>query len=284
MSEQKVKDTYGGPRHKVEYDRLRAQHELVKAEMGGKLLLCPADLSRPDLRVLDSATAEGTWLVDLATTVPSSATLIGTDISAQHFLPPADRPANVELSLHSIFDTWPAHLQEYFDVAHQRFVLSVCPNDDAGVDAVKKLFACVKPGGWIELHEGDMQSIREGPEHAAFTRFRDVMVRAWGAIGNRPRPAEHLVEWLQKAGAVDVQEHVQTIKVGAASEDREQGQRAVDMLLFLSDAMKKMLADKPGHPSAEEFDQLKVDLEKEMNTVGNVYHYRLAFGRKVSQK
>ncbi|PTU17394.1 hypothetical protein P175DRAFT_0445685 [Aspergillus ochraceoroseus IBT 24754] len=275
----KVQDTYRGPRHAGEYDRLRTQHALVKTSMNGKLLYCPVDLNQPNIRILDSATAEGTWLIDLAQSVPSSATLIGTDIAPQHFAAELGRPSNVQLLTHSILDTWPVELQGSFDVVHQRFVLTVASNE-TGPDAVRKLFACVKPGGWIELHEGNMLSIQEGPEHAAFTTFRDIMVNAWAAIGNQPSPGSYLVTWLKEAGAVDIQEDIQTIRVGAASEDKEQGERAVQVLLHLLDGMKMMLGDKPGHPTKKEFDELKRDLETELRTVGNVYYYHLAWARK----
>ncbi|KAJ5665120.1 uncharacterized protein N7477_007568 [Penicillium maclennaniae] len=282
MTQSHVPDTYRGPRHQGEYDRLRTQHDLVKAAMNGKLLYCPADLTKPDLHVLDSATAEGTWLIDLAQSVPSTATLYGTDIAPQHFVPENERPSNVHLSPHSIFDAWPAEFQNSFDVVHQRFVLTVGSNETAQ-EAVKLLFSCVKPGGWIELHEGNMLSIQEGPEHAAFMKFRDIMVNAWAAIGNQPSPGSFLVPWLKSAGAVDIQESVQTIKVGAASENKEQGERAVTVLLYLLDGMKKMLCGKPGQPDSNDFDDLRKELEVELRTVGNVYYYHLAWAQKAQK-
>lgn len=43
-----------------ETTRLRLQHDVIKDAMGGQLVLAPADLSRSGLRILDSATADGT--------------------------------------------------------------------------------------------------------------------------------------------------------------------------------------------------------------------------------
>lgn len=39
--------------------RLRMQHEVIKDAMGGRLILAPVDMSRPGLRILDSATTDG---------------------------------------------------------------------------------------------------------------------------------------------------------------------------------------------------------------------------------
>ncbi|KAJ5894545.1 hypothetical protein N7495_006236 [Penicillium taxi] len=279
MTESHTQDTYRGPRHQGEYDRLRTQHDLVKASMGGRLLYCPVDLEQPNLRILDSATAEGMWLIDLAQLVSSSTSLYGTDIAPQHFVNQNERPPNVHLSLQSIFDPWPVNFQNSFDVVHQRFVLTVGSNETAQ-EAVKMLFSCVKPGGWIELHEGNMLSIQEGPKHAAFMKFRDTMVNAWAAIGNQPSPGLFLVPWLRSIGALNIYESVQTIKVGAASDDEEQGERAITVLLHLLDGMKIMLSDKPGQLTCKEFDDLRKQLEVELRTVGNVYCYHLAWAQK----
>ncbi|KAJ4854542.1 methyltransferase domain-containing protein [Trichoderma breve] len=281
MAESTIEDTYRGPRHQGEYDRLRIQHELAKTAMQGKLLYSPVDLAQPNLRVLDSATGEGTWLIDLAQSVPASASLFGADIAPQHFMSQDQRPPNVHLSGHSIFDPWPAEYQGSFDVVHQRFVLTV-GSDETAQEAVKLLFACVKPGGFIELHEGDMLSIQEGPDHVAFMKFRDIMVNAWNSIGHQPSPGSFLVQWLKAAGAINIQQDRQTIKVGAAADDKELGEKAMAVLLHLLDGMKKMLSDKPGQPTSSEFDDLRSELEHELRTVGNVYYYHLAWAQKAT--
>ncbi|KAK4153863.1 S-adenosyl-L-methionine-dependent methyltransferase [Chaetomidium leptoderma] len=278
-----TEDTYRAPRTRVEYDRLSTQHELIKAAMGGQLLRCPVNLSRPDLRVLDSGTAQALWPLDVARTVPATATLVGTDIAPQHFPPPEERPANLTLLQQSIHDPWPAEMRGSFDAVHQRFVLAACPSADAARAAVAGLWGCVRPGGggWMELHEGNMHVIREGPQHGAMMRFRDTMVSAWqNGIGQMTDPGPRLGGWLRAVGAVDIVEEVQVIKLGAEADDPEQGDRAMAVLLNMLDGMKPMLAGKPGHPSAEEFDKLRADLIQELNEVGNYWEYYLAFGRK----
>lgn len=42
-----------------ETQRLRMQHDVVKDAMGGNLIAAPIDLSGTQLRILDSATADG---------------------------------------------------------------------------------------------------------------------------------------------------------------------------------------------------------------------------------
>lgn len=43
----------------TEVERLGFQHEVIKAHVGGRLVLAPMDLAQRGLRVFDSATADG---------------------------------------------------------------------------------------------------------------------------------------------------------------------------------------------------------------------------------
>lgn len=234
-------DTYRAPRDEGEYDRLRLQHDMVKDVMGGKLLLSPVDLSAPNLQVLDSGTAKAHWVIDLARSLSSESRVVGTDIAPQHFPPESQRPGNVTLTTHSIFENWPSDYIKAFDVVHQRFVLAACPDEQVAAESVARLYACVKPGGWIELHEGNMLTIREGPEHAAFMRFRDMMVKSWALIKQQPAPGLQIGKWLREAGATDIQETTQVIKVGAEAENKAEGERAMAVLFQMLDGMKAML-------------------------------------------
>lgn len=69
--------------------------------MGGKLLLTPTDLSNPNLRILDSATGNGYWLLELGKSLAPSATLMAqTSLRSISF---HDLPQNVTLTTHPTF-------------------------------------------------------------------------------------------------------------------------------------------------------------------------------------
>lgn len=55
---------YPAQRTLSESERLKAQHVLYKAFLG--YVLAPIDLKAPNLNILDSGTADGLWLADLA--------------------------------------------------------------------------------------------------------------------------------------------------------------------------------------------------------------------------
>jgi hypothetical protein len=59
LSMAETDDLYIMGAHEDEVCRLRLQHEVI-TESTEKLVFAPVDLSQPDLRILDSATADGT--------------------------------------------------------------------------------------------------------------------------------------------------------------------------------------------------------------------------------
>lgn len=83
-------------------------------------------------------------------------------------------------------------------MVHQRFVLALCSEAKAQ-DVVQKLFACVKPGGYIQLHEGDMTRIEEGTQDEVVMRFLDLMKKSWTDLGNQLSPGPKLGQWVKDA-------------------------------------------------------------------------------------
>lgn len=63
-TEQSADYTYVMPHTTSEVQRLRNQHDWVKASMGGKLIFAPIEGEQP-LRVLDSATADGSYHIPI---------------------------------------------------------------------------------------------------------------------------------------------------------------------------------------------------------------------------
>lgn len=105
-----------------ETKRLATQHYVIKDEAGG-LILAPLDLSAKPLRILDSATADGTWIRDLAqqySGVPHE--FIGTDIDTSAW--PKDPPPHQTYQIQDITKPWPAEWKESFDFVHQRLALA----------------------------------------------------------------------------------------------------------------------------------------------------------------
>ncbi|RYP21126.1 hypothetical protein DL765_002415 [Monosporascus sp. GIB2] len=165
---------YPDRRHADESRRLEIQARLALDALGGKLLLCPLDLSRPGLRILDSATANGHFLYSLRSELadPESAELIGTDIL------PFDTiglPPNITLSKQDIHAEWPSDWAGTFDLVHQRTALTVTGTRERAVDAVRRLILLAKPGGWVQLVDGWMPSDEIQQNDPPATKLMKVM-------------------------------------------------------------------------------------------------------------
>ncbi|KAF1979062.1 hypothetical protein BU23DRAFT_577208 [Bimuria novae-zelandiae CBS 107.79] len=214
-------DTYQGPRHDGEYERLRIQHEMTKKLMHGRLVLAP----------------------DLARQCAPTAKLVGADIAPDRF--PRQLPANVSLFAHNIFDEWPKSTRNKFDLVHQRFVPPVCSND-MRIDVIRKLLACVRPGGYLMLHDADFDTIEKGHGHTAMERLRDVLRQSWSLLGYNLSPGPKLREEVLQIHGIE------------ASIGKLPG------FLF----------------SAKQFSELKRDLREELEVTGNSYRTHVVWTRK----
>jgi len=229
-----------------ETKRLGYQHEIIKDAMPGKrLLIFPVNVSGPPLRVLDSATADGkhltsmrrsygsglthsprpgTWLRDIAQYLPAGSTLVGTDL-VEHFFPPAvDRGNNITLEIQDITKPWPAEWEQSFDIAHQRLALPAAgPNGQAIVTSFANL---VKPGGWIQLFEGDVYA-SHADNGVAANQFISLMRSAFTMMNSPKTLVHHLSGWLKAAGFENVEEHSVLPKLGANNSNADLVKKAL---------------------------------------------------------
>nr|WNS47922.1 CapG [Capnodium sp. TTI-000886] len=200
-----------------ENERLRDMHKTYTAAAGGKLTLAPIDFKKPGLRILDSATADGTWLQDVrkeAGDAANTQTYIGTDLVPELF--PDQRPAGIEFVKQSITEPWPKEWHEFFDMVHQRQVLGFC-GEFPIKQAVANLCALAKPGGWVELVELDVDQSVLGEATVAREFFR-LLEQIWNLKGMGGNFGRNLKEWMEEAGLEDVEQSLLRSKVGAKAE------------------------------------------------------------------
>jgi hypothetical protein len=99
-------------------------------------------------------------------------------------------PAGVELSVHSMKDSWPVEWQGTFDLIHQRMAFPA-----AGPKIVKQVISnmigLLKPGGWIQFVESD-HSLVEGPAMAAMV----VDYGGGGSVMDLKKPGD-MITWMK---------------------------------------------------------------------------------------
>ena len=157
------------------------------------------------------------WIRDLQSSIPlgSDATFIGTDLNAHYF--PKEHGANTTYQVQDINQPWPTEWRNSFDLVHQRLVLA-----GAGLaqsTAIMHLGELVKPGGWMQLIEGEnVPDPRDGPAMHHFIAIMKDVFRAMAVDGSFAR---HLYGWVQAAGFSEVQERVVDCYMGATNKDAE---------------------------------------------------------------
>ena len=193
--------------------RLQKQNALIKFAMDGVLVRAPLSSDEP-LRILDSGTGDGSWIFDVAKDFPN-ATFLGTDVQGNGFPGTHVIPPNIVFKTQSIFESWPKEDWEAYDLVHQRLVLALF-NADKSKDAVENLFKLVKPGGYIQLFESDLLTFdRDG--HRGMSMFMDFVDKAFPLANMNHRPGKYLKEWLENAGATDIECKQITYGIGASA-------------------------------------------------------------------
>ncbi|EHK96671.1 hypothetical protein M7I_7575 [Glarea lozoyensis 74030] len=179
--------------------------------MSGKLVQVPLSTTRP-LRILDSGTGDGTWMVDVSKQYPQ-AELVGTDIFQKHFEQLKDVPKCISFKVQSVLDDWPAEDHEAYDLVHQRYCLAqFSAEKDAAI--VMRLFGNVKPGGYLQIVDANLGGFDGGEGHEAMVKAMDYFIKAFTEHGLEPRPGPSAAEWMRQAGAVDIHEEVMSFNVG----------------------------------------------------------------------
>lgn len=157
-------------------------------------------------------TTSGTWLRDFVSSYPAvNHTLVGTGSDPSHF--PADPPPGTSYHVQDINKPWPEEWKGTFDFVHQGLTLvAVGPAQKA---AVENIAALVKPGGWIQLMEGENKASSDnGPE---MQNFYTLTLDIFKAMGAKLTLMQELPGWLREAGFSEVHDRLINTPLGATN-------------------------------------------------------------------
>ncbi|KAL2759318.1 hypothetical protein ACRALDRAFT_1067831 [Sodiomyces alcalophilus JCM 7366] len=221
------------PHNRQEIERMKNQHEWIKGSFSG-LIKAPIDYEKKHQRILDSATADGTWLSDVRTLFPPETELIGFDIAPELYPPAELLPDNVSLVTRDLSQDLPAEWNQYFHLVHQRFVFPGFPAQTIG-EFLGRLMGCVKPGGWIQLVEPCASENVSGPDPTAFAVLHQLSKMCMKCPDSR----DVILSRLKEGGFVNINVQTADIVVGKYQLDREmdvRGRRS------MGDAMRNMMS------------------------------------------
>ncbi|KAF4635121.1 hypothetical protein G7Y89_g2978 [Cudoniella acicularis] len=266
-----------------EASRLENQHYVIKDAMGG-LLLPPIDLSVGPLKILDSATADGTWIRDLTADGVRAGTpsheFVGTDIDPRKF--PEHPPIGTKYQIQDINKPWPEEWKRSFDIVHQRLALAAT---EAGTkQMVRTISELVKPGGWIQLIEAE-NTLEVAKEGSAMRNFIQLILDLYAFMGVPEKLSEQLKPWLEESGFVRVQERTFACQMGVSNPNPELASNGVFSMNIAVVGLVGFGQTLPaetlfkGQDSKKILSTLVEDLKAEMVSTGANYPLRVVWGQ-----
>lgn len=194
------------PNDDDEADRVHQQHWILRYALQSNYQAPLTDQLEKGITVLDSGCGPATWTFEMGEAWPNS-TFHGIDASC--VFPENIKPANVEFVLGNIAKEIP-YADNTFDYVHQRLLLLGLTNDDWD-NALKELYRVLKPGGYIEIAEPDLQDLENmGPT------LRKLQYTMSDMLKSRSMPnkvACELEDRLIKAGFVSTKLKVTPLKL-----------------------------------------------------------------------
>ncbi|KAI6083462.1 S-adenosyl-L-methionine-dependent methyltransferase [Hypoxylon rubiginosum] len=199
------KDEYVFSRDFLDDTRINLMHHLW-TRFFGYTIHPKIPIESANLKVADIGTGTGMWLLDVAEKLPKETQLDGFDISFDAAPPSEILPTNVKFRHWNVRDPVPEDLVGVYDIVHIRFFGYVLRNDEIpGVAA--KLFSLLKPGGYLQWGEADMQSLRfENAKPDGKTQYLTELYDLL-KVDDRLKPTwvRNLPEILSSSGFVDVE-------------------------------------------------------------------------------
>ncbi|KAF9884284.1 hypothetical protein FE257_001914 [Aspergillus nanangensis] len=265
---------YTLPFTEEEVARLRNQHEWIKGCCGG-LLKAPVDLTRKGQRVLDSATADGYWMFDMQKLMPEGTEFVGFDIMPELQPPPDSLPSTINLQTQSLLEPFPESWQNAFDFVHQRAILPMFTKNEI-IRILAQLIGCVKPGGWIQLIEGDASERLHDSRAEAFEMFH---VFAESNMKS-PKIGRFLANYLRDLGMVNIGYEGKDFPVGISQEKPELSMRGCKNISFVvNECMQNSTAEKMGM-SEQQWEDLPSRLESDMRKYTAAVRYHIVWAQK----
>ncbi|KAJ3992946.1 hypothetical protein F5050DRAFT_1578617 [Lentinula boryana] len=191
--------------------RLNKQHAIIVRAFEGRLSLAPISLKTGD-RVLESAAGSGIWALEFFEFNRTNGITVDMeciDISSKQF--PAMRPPEMRFSIGTITQL-PSEWTDRFHYIHQRLLVAAM-NDSLWRSAILELIRVIRPGGWVELFEIEMETLGWGigPRSKQLCTLIQNMNAEKGVIGDL---SFYLPASLKGAGFSDVRCVTRHVSIG----------------------------------------------------------------------
>ncbi|KAL1922998.1 uncharacterized protein VTP21DRAFT_9374 [Calcarisporiella thermophila] len=252
------------PHDELEIDRLQMQHYIFRYLFQGNFSAPVHDLLRSGATVLDAGCGPGSWTMEMATEF-SKTMFIGIDIA--NSFPTAIVPPNCTFRITNMVEPLPFE-NATFDFIYMRSMALAFTKEQWPL-VLSELMRVLKPGGYLEWTEQDLEFKRRGP---IFTKWNDQVLYSLRARDISPTLARSLQRHLQSTqSATNVRKTYVSLPIGRwggrcgdlARSDFEAVMKALKPSLLIALGISSEDYDSMCEKSLVEFEEYK--------TYGNVY-------------
>lgn len=250
-----------------ELNRLDFQHYMLRYALKGNFA---APIQQPH-EILDVACGTGRWAIEMGSLFPQ-ANIVGFDMTP----PPVDegkaiqRPDNFAFVQGNMLEGLPFP-DNSFDFVHQRLVIVALPTSQ-WVRQTQELLRVTRPGGWVELVEGDL--LPGGPGLQILNGLGEQMSMKRGmSFGN----ASKLDEYLRQAGAQRVERRVVYLPVGHKA-GRLGAMAEADYLAILSSVRAFLISQ--GLITEEQHSRAFAQAQAELSSGRLTWPFYIAYAQK----
>ncbi|KAF6805968.1 SAM-dependent methyltransferase [Colletotrichum musicola] len=224
---------YWGPNDEKQNEGLDINHWWMTLFLGDRLSLAP--IGKSPQNVLDLGTGTGVWAIDFADEFPT-AQVIGVDVSP---IQPSWVPPNCKFQIDDIEQpwTWP---NEYFDFIHIRNLEGAITKWDK---LYKQAFIHMKPGGYIEIKEFDIETrsqVQELDKDHPFKAWSKNLLEAADKLGKVGLQCRNngIAKSLRAAGFTDIVEQKLLVPVGPWANDPILKEVGIGSLAYLDQSLE----------------------------------------------
>ena len=250
-----------------ELNRLDFQHYMLRYALKGNFA---APLRQPS-EILDVACSTGRWAAEMATLFPQ-ANVVGFDVTP----PPVDagvtmaRPDNFAFIQGNMLEGLPFP-DNSFDFVHQRLVIVALPTSH-WIRQVRELLRVTRPGGWVELVEGDL--LPGGPGLQTLNALGEQMSEKRGMSFDN---AKRIDEYLRQAGAQRVERRTVYLPVGQKA-GRLGSMAEADYLAILTSVRGFLISQ--GIITEEQHNRALAQAQAELASGSLTWPFHIAYGQK----
>ncbi len=257
------------PKDLQEVSRLDFQHYMLRFALRANFV---APLRDPH-DILDVACGTGRWALEMAQTFPES-NVAGLDVVP----PPPDagsgpdvRPPNYVFVQGNVLEGLP-FANASFDYTHMRLMMAALPAN-RWQDVVNELVRVTRPGGWIELVEGDLL-YNIGP---ALDKLNQWGIELCARRGIDLTNGSQIPTYLRASGINPV--YTREVRLPVGSRGGRLGAMAVTDYLAILTSVRGFLISL-GFTTDVEYDRLFAQAQTEIARRGHEWPFYIAYGQR----